>query len=76
VQLTESFKINSQEIERLKKLNKALSNENQKLKEERDGNNDLVRERVELAAKQARLIKDVNYINLIELIMKSYLILC
>ena len=53
VQLTESFKINTQEIERLKKSNKALSIENQKLKEERDGNNDLVKERVELAAKQA-----------------------
>jgi hypothetical protein len=59
VQLTESFKLNGQEIERLKKSNKALSIENQKLKEERDGNNDLVNERVQLAAKQAKLIKDV-----------------
>ncbi len=59
VQLTESFKLNGQEIERLKKINKALLNENQKLKAEREGNDDLVKERVELAAKQSKLIKDL-----------------
>ena len=59
MQLTESYKLNGQEIERLKKLNKSLVNENQKLKAEREANNQLVNDRVDLAAKQSKLIKDV-----------------
>ena len=59
VQLTESFKLNTQEIESLKKQNKALRYENEKLSGETEGNSNLVREKVDLAAKQGYQLKEV-----------------
>lgn len=59
VQLTESFKLNTQEIEMLRKQNKTLKFENEKLSGESDGNNSLVKEKVDLAARQANQLREV-----------------
>ena len=59
VQLTESFKLNSQEIEMLRKQNKTLKNENEKLSGKSEENNNLVKEKVDLAARQTQQLKEV-----------------
>ena len=59
LQLTESFKVNAKELESVKKANKALSEENEKLKSTLQDNGALVKDRVEAANKQAKHIKDV-----------------
>jgi DNA repair exonuclease SbcCD ATPase subunit len=69
VQLTESFKLNTQEIESLRKQNKALTIENEKLRGESEGNSALVREKVDLASKQAKHIKELQ--SKVEILEKS-----
>ena len=59
VQLTESFKLNSQEIEMLRKQNKTLKNENEKLSGKSEEKNNLVKEKVDLAARQTQQLKEV-----------------
>ncbi len=51
--------MNKEEIEYLRKQSTALLIENDKLRGERDGNNALVREKVSLAAKQAKHIREL-----------------
>ena len=75
MQLTESFKLNTQEIEILRKQNKTLKFENEKLSGESEGNNSLVKEKVDLAARQAHQIKEVlriNYLNEFILVNLSF----
>lgn len=59
VQLTEAFNLNSKEVEQLKKMNARLMHENEQLKGHSDGNNALVKEKIDTAAKQAKFIKEV-----------------
>ena len=59
MQLTESFKLHSDELEQIKKHRKALLIENEVLNGELNGNNALVKEKVDQSAKQARLIREV-----------------
>ena len=63
--------MNTQEIESLKKQNKTLRYENEKLSGETEGNSNLVREKVDLAARQGYQIKEVNNIVLKKLTQKS-----
>lgn len=63
VQLTESFKSNQQEIDRLKKVNKSLQIENEKMRAQASDSVSLVKDKVDLAAKQTRLIKEVYSFN-------------
>jgi hypothetical protein len=51
--------LNTQEIEMLRKQNKTLKFENEKLSGESEGNNSLVKEKVDLAARQANQLKEV-----------------
>lgn len=60
VQLTESFKLHSNELETYKKQNKIFLAENETLKGEINGNNALVRDKVDQSAKQAKIIREVN----------------
>lgn len=59
VQLTESYKINTEEIERLKKQNKQLKIENDKYKGQLEDTTSLMKEKLDLATKQAKQIKEV-----------------
>lgn len=59
VQLTESLKMNIEENENMKKLNKLLYEDNSTLKADLELNKLLVQEKVELSTKQAKQIKDV-----------------
>jgi hypothetical protein len=59
VQLTESFKLNTQEIEILRKQNKSLKYENERLSGASEENNNLVKEKVDLAARQSYQLKEV-----------------
>ena len=59
VQLAESYKMNKEEVEYLRKQSTALLADNDKLRGEREGNNALVREKVSLAAKQAKQIREL-----------------
>ena len=59
VQLTESYKINMEEIERLKKQNKHLKIENDKFKGKLEDTSSLMKEKVEQANKQSKQIKEV-----------------
>lgn len=63
LQLTESFKVNAQELDKVKKANKILSEENEKLKSTLQDNGALVKDRVEAANKQAKQIKDVRSVS-------------
>ena len=60
VQLTQSFKLHSDELEQIKRQRKALLVENEALNGELNGNNALVKEKVDQAAKQAKLIREVH----------------
>jgi hypothetical protein len=51
--------LNNKEIESLRKLNKQLANENERLRAMTEGNAGLVKEKVEQAARQGKLIKEV-----------------
>jgi len=62
VQLTESYKLNNKEIESLRKVNKQLTNENERLRALTEGNAGLVKEKVEQATRQGKLIKDVLFV--------------
>lgn len=57
--MTESFKINNQEIESLKKANKQLQRENDRLKAQVSDNASLIKDKVDLAAKQGHQLKEV-----------------
>lgn len=59
VQLTESFKLNTQEIEILRKQNKTLKYENERLSGASEENNNLVKEKVDLAARQSYQLKEL-----------------
>ena len=54
VQLTESYN--------LRKVNKQLTNENERLRALTEGNAGLVKEKVEQATRQGKLIKDVLFV--------------
>lgn len=58
VQLTESFRLNTGEIEILRKENKNLRNHNEKLFGQTEDNINLAQEKVSVASKQAVQIKD------------------
>lgn len=61
VQLTESFKLHSAELESIKKQNRILLAENESVKTELYGDKALVKEKVDQAAKQAKQIREVIY---------------
>lgn len=69
VQLTDAFKLHTKETEVLKKSNARLQHENNSLKGHSDGNDALVKEKVETAAKQAKTIKELA--NKVEILEKS-----
>lgn len=69
VQLTDAFNLNSKEVEQLKKMNARLMHENEQLKGHSDGNNALVKEKIDTAAKQAKFIKDLQ--SKVEILEKS-----
>lgn len=58
-QLAESFKLTNAEIERLKKVNKSLQSQYDRVKAENDENSSLVKERVDLIARQGKQLKEV-----------------
>lgn len=70
VQLTDAFKLHTKETEVLKKSNARLQHENNSLKGHSDGNDALVKEKVETAAKQAKTIKEVN--NHLQFLLNSW----
>jgi hypothetical protein len=59
VQLTDAFNLHAKEVEQLKKVNARLMHENEQLRGHSDGNDALVKEKIDTAAKQAKFIKDV-----------------
>ncbi len=59
VKLTESYRVNMDEIERLKKHNKQLRVENEKFKGQLDDTTSLMKDKLELSNKQAKQIKEV-----------------
>ena len=59
VQLTESYKINTDEIERLKKQNRQLKAEAEKYRGQLEDTTSLMKEKLDLATKQAKHIKEV-----------------
>ena len=63
VQLTDAFKLHNKEMEQLKKLNGKLLNENATLKGSTNGNDALVKEKVEDSAQKAKKIKEVRIPN-------------
>jgi hypothetical protein len=79
VQLTESFKLNTQEIEILRKQNKTLKYENERLSGASEENNNLVKEKVDLAARQSYQLKEVEghflsfYIMVVHITGQKYL---
>ncbi len=68
-QLVESFKLNTEEIERLKKLNNQFQSQYELIKAQNDENSVLAKERVEIVSKQSKKIKDLNL--KIEILEKS-----
>lgn len=61
VQLTESYKINSEEIERLKKQNKHLRADADKYRGQLEDASMLMKEKLDLSTKQAKQIKEVEF---------------
>ncbi len=59
VQLTESLKLNINENDNIKKVNKLLYEDNSNLKAELELNKMIVHEKVDLTTKQNKQIKDV-----------------
>lgn len=60
VQLTDAFKLHNKEMEQLKKMNAKLLNENSTLKGNTNGNDALVKEKVEESAQNVKKIKEVS----------------
>lgn len=69
VQLTDAFKLHNKEMEQLKKLNGKLLNENATLKGSTNGNDALVKEKVEDSAQKAKKIKELQ--GKVEILEKS-----
>ena len=59
MQLTESFKLHSNELEVYKKQSKIFLTENESLNAEMNGNNALFKEIVEQSGKQVKIIREV-----------------
>ena len=59
VQLTESLKLNLDENEKYKKINKLLYEDNTNLKAELELNKQIVHEKIDLTTKQNKQIKEV-----------------
>jgi hypothetical protein len=60
-QLAESYKINTAEIERLKKLNKTMQAQYDQARAENEENAVLAKDRVDLVAKQAKQMREVSF---------------
>lgn len=59
LKLAESFKVNSRELETLRKVNRQLEEQNEYLKGQLEDNGSLVKDRVEQANKQAKQIREL-----------------
>lgn len=59
VQLTESYRINIAEIEKLRKLNQNLVFENDKIKAQNNDMTSVIKEKIDSNAKQSKQIKEV-----------------
>ncbi|RNA19192.1 basal body-orientation factor 1-like [Brachionus plicatilis] len=69
VQLTESYRINMAEIEKLRKLNQSLAFENDKLKAQNGDMTSVIKEKIDSNAKQSKQIKEFQ--SKIEILEKS-----